>query len=141
MYGAIGEIVAVHHSGLNASRPWPTLELRANWRSGMSGGPLFNEEGEIIGLVSSSIEPNESGVGVGFGLWFGGFPIERIIPFLDISNPGVYRGFGVIRSAPWHLAGLFPDSDQAKDFAATLGGEYEVRFGAHRYGTTDFHLS
>lgn len=68
MYGAIGEVVQIHTHGLTSSRPWPTIELKANWRSGMSGGPLFNEAGEIVGLVSSSIEPNETGYGVGFAL-------------------------------------------------------------------------
>jgi serine protease Do len=138
MYGAIGEVVAVHPSGLGKLRPWPILELRANWRSGMSGGPLFNEGGEVIGLVSSSIEPDQSGVGVGFGLWFGGFPIQRIVPFLDATNPGFYRGYGVVRSAPWHLAGMFPNPDQAEAFAAALCSGYEVRFGTNRYGTDDF---
>jgi len=138
MYGAIGEVVAVHPEGLGSSRPWPILELRANWRSGMSGGPLFNEAGEIIGLVSSSIEPDENGPGVGFGLWFGGFPIQRVLPYLDALNPGFYRGFGVYRSAPWHLAGMYPDSDQAKVRANALGDGYQVRFGSNRYGTDDF---
>lgn len=138
MYGAIGEVVALHPQGLGASRPWPTIELKANWRSGMSGGPLFNEAGEIVGLVSSSLEPDESGYGVGLALWFAGFPIMRLMPFLDPSNPGMYRGFGVIRNGPWHLAGMFLSEDQAKAKAAELGPDYEVRFGSNRYGTDDF---
>jgi serine protease Do len=104
----------------------------------MSGGPLFNEAGEIVGLVSSSLEPDETGVGVGFGLWFAGFPILNLIPFLDPSNPGMYRGFGVIKNAPWHLAGMFTDKEQAEALAAQLGLDYEVRFGSSRYGTDDF---
>lgn len=104
----------------------------------MSGGPLFNEAGEIIGLVSSSIEPDESGYGVGFGVWFGGFPIQQLMPFLDVSNPGNYRGFGVIKPDPWHLAGIFPDERQATVRATALGPDYEVRFGSNKYGTDDF---
>lgn len=138
MFGAIGEVTALHPQGLGSSRPWPIIELRANWRSGMSGGPLFNEAGEIIGLVSSSIEPDESGFGVGFGVWFGGFPIHQLMPFLDVSNPGNYRGFGVLRPEPWHLAGIYPDEEQAQVRAANLGSEYEVRFGSNKYGTDDF---
>lgn len=138
MYGAIGEIVDFHPHGFGQSRPWPIVEVRANWRSGMSGGPLFNEAGEIVGLVSSSIEADESGWGVGFGLWFGGFPIQDLMPFLDSSNPGWYRGFGVLRSAPWHFAGIHMDAEAAEKQAATLGDGYEVRFGSNRYGTDDF---
>lgn len=141
MYGAIGEVVALHPQGLGASRPWPIIELKANWRSGMSGGPLFNDAGEIVGLVSSSLEPDESGYGVGFGLWFAGFPIMRLMPFLDPSNPGMYRGYGVIRNGPWHLAGMFLQEEQAKAMAAELGPDYEVRFGSNRYGTDDFTSS
>lgn len=138
MYGAIGEVTGVHLEGLGASRPWPIIELKANWRSGMSGGPLFNEAGEIVGLVSSSIEPDESGFGVGFGLWFGGFPLQRMMPYLDMSNPGNYTGFGVLRRSPWHLAGMFSDRAQAEACAASLGADYIVRFGSSRYGTDDF---
>jgi serine protease Do len=138
MYGGIGEVVAIHPQGLGQSRPWPIVELKANWRSGMSGGPLFNEAGEIVGLVSSSIEPDESGWGVGFGLWFGGFPILNLMPFLDASNPGWYRGYGVVRSAPWHFAGLHPDPASAETHAAALGPDYKVRFGSNQHGTDDF---
>lgn len=138
MYGAIGEVTDIHPEGLGVSRPWPIIELRAKWRSGMSGGPLFNEAGEIIGLVSSSFDPDESGYGIGFGVWFGGFPIQRMMPFLDTSNPGNYRGFGVLRPAPWHLAGLFSDKAEADACAASLGEDYIVRFGSNRYGTDDF---
>lgn len=140
MYGAIGEVVNIYPHGLTPSRPWPTIELKANWRSGMSGGPLFNEAGEIVGLVSSSIEPDETGYGVGFALWFGGFPILNLIPFLDPSNPGMYRGFGVIRNRPWHLAGMFPEKDQAAALAAQIGSDYEVLFGSWWYGTDDFMI-
>ncbi len=138
MYGAIGEVVAIHPKGLAVSRPWPTIELKANWRSGMSGGPLFNEAGEIVGLVSSSVEPDESGYGVGFALWFAVFPIMRLMPFLDPSNPGMYRGFGVIRNGPWHLAGMFAEKANAEAYAAQFGNDYEVRFGSYQYGTDNF---
>lgn len=138
MYGAMGTVVAVHPNGLGQSRPWPIIELEAHWRSGMSGGPLFNDRGEIVGLVSSSIEPDGSRPGVGFGLWFGGFPIQDLMPFLDASNPGHYRGFGVLRASPWHLAGVYPDEPSARAHASILGSDYEVRFGSNRYGTDDF---
>lgn len=141
MFGAIGEVVAIHPTGRGSSRPWPTIELKANWRSGMSGGPLFNEAGEIVGLVSSSIEPDESGWGVGFAIWFGGFPIQNLMPFLDSSNPGWYRGYGVLRPDPWHFAGLHGDSESAHAHAEALGDGYTVRFGSNRYGTDDFMSS
>ena len=35
-----------------------TIEVEATWLSGMSGGPVFNEAGEVIGLVSFSLEPS-----------------------------------------------------------------------------------
>ena len=36
--------------------PCPCFEIGANFGSGMSGGPVFDERGEICGVVSSSVE-------------------------------------------------------------------------------------
>lgn len=36
--------------------PWPVIEVDCPSWGGMSGGPVFNHEGRLIGLLSSSIE-------------------------------------------------------------------------------------
>lgn len=47
-------------------------------------------------------------------------------------------GWGVVRSAPWHFAGIFETKQQAESKANELGPEYEVHFGENREGTDDF---
>ncbi len=40
--------------------PCPCFEIGVSFGPGMSGGPVFNEQGEICGIVSSSIEGSSS---------------------------------------------------------------------------------
>lgn len=40
--------------------PWPVLEVSCPARGGMSGGPVFDETGYLVGLVCSSVEISES---------------------------------------------------------------------------------
>lgn len=50
-------------------------------------------------------------------------------------------GWGVVRSAPWHFAGIFATKEEADAKANELGEEYEVAHGENREGTDDFILS
>ena len=56
MSGSFGTVTDVLPDGLSASRPWPTLVVDGDWPSGMSGGPVFNESGNVIGLVSAGVD-------------------------------------------------------------------------------------
>lgn len=138
MYGAVGTITDLLPQGRGSTYPWPLIEVQTHWRSGMSGGPIFNELGEVIGLVSFSLEPDGDLPGVGYATDLAGVGLHRLVPSIDPSNPGFVQGWGVLRNAPWHLAGVFPDKDQADEHRRTLGDDYEVRFGSNRYGTDDF---
>lgn len=138
MYGAVGRVTSLLPQGRGTSRPWPMIEIEAHWRSGMSGGPVFNEQGEVIGLVSFSLEPDGELPGVGYATDFAGVQLHHLVPGIDPSNPGWALGWGVVRREPWHLAGLFPDQEQAETFRRELGEGYEVRFGSRRLGSDDF---
>ena len=138
MYGAVGTIRSLLPEGRGSTYPWPLIEVEAHWRSGMSGGPVINEAGEVIGLVSFSLEPGDGLPGVGYATDLAGIGIERLVPTLDRLNPGSYRCHGVLRDAPWHLSGVFPDRAQAEEHLSTLGPGYGVRFGVHRFGSDDF---
>ncbi|TAN66933.1 MAG: hypothetical protein EPN17_11915 [Methylobacter sp.] len=56
----------------------------------------------------------------------------------DIANPGWVKGWGVIRSAPWHFAGLFLYKEEADALRSKLGAGYRVANGSHRIGSDDF---
>jgi hypothetical protein len=51
------------------------------------------------------------------------------------------RGWGVLRQRPWHLAGVFASSVEAERLAQTLGAAYEVKYGDHPPGTSDFSFA
>lgn len=137
MYGSIGRVTAVLPSG-REHRPWPTLAVDSQWPGGMSGGPVFNQDGEVIGLVSSSDEPGSDGA-QSYAFWFAPIPgLQRNLPHVDPSNPGWVRGWAVVRNAPWHVAAMTNDRARAEEICATLASDYSVRFGSLRAGSDDF---
>lgn len=55
VYGSFGHITDIECADGQRGRPWPIMRVEADWPGGMSGGPVFNQEGHVIGLVSTSI--------------------------------------------------------------------------------------
>lgn len=139
MYGAYGRIRAIHHHGRDKSNPTPVFEVECNWRSGMSGGPVFNSSGEVVGLVSRSLYPENDLPGVGWATYFGLIPyFSDFVPTLDSLNFGSRYGWGVIRSEPWHLAGFFKTEEEARQLANSMDANYQVKYGSNNFGTDDF---
>ena len=116
MFGASGVVTKVHTNGTSASKPWPTFEIEGDWEAGMSGGPVINTLGQVVGAVSSSFAPDESGPGIGFAVNLPMIPLGLIAPELDLLNPGFSIGFGVFDSGD--LRGFFPALELAQQFAA-----------------------
>ncbi|WP_084293138.1 serine protease [Bradyrhizobium sp. WSM3983] len=84
LYGSFGEITDVEPADGARGRPWPVIRLAAEWPGGMSGGPVFNESGNVIGVVSSGIAG-----GTGTATFFSGWNMaERIMGSIDPNNPG-----------------------------------------------------
>jgi len=51
----VGQVVEVHLQGRDRSQlPWPCFRMDAHIDGGMSGGPVFNDKGEICGLMCTS---------------------------------------------------------------------------------------
>lgn len=102
LYGSIGKIIEIRPANPQSMRPWPTLIVDADWLPGMSGGPVFNEFGEIIGLVSTGLHDSYS-----TAVWFGGWDLhERVLPQLDPSNPGMLLGWAAIQNCEVKAFGL-----------------------------------
>jgi serine protease Do len=137
MYGSIGRVTEILPGG-REHRPWPTFAVDSHWPGGMSGGPVFNQDGEVIGLVSSSDEPGSDNA-QSYAFWFAPIRgLQRNVPHVDPSNPGWVRGWAVVRSAPWHVAAMTNDRARAEEICATLEPGYLVRFGSLRAGSDDF---
>jgi hypothetical protein len=64
---------------------FPSFEVKTHFIGGMSGGPIFNEAGELCGLICSGYENIPLAYGV--VLWpILGAPIDHVIP--DVENNG-----------------------------------------------------
>jgi hypothetical protein len=69
---ATGKVIELHPRSRDYRLPFPCFHLNARFDSGMSGGPIFNSEGNVCGVVCSSVPPYEDGqehVSYGSLLW------------------------------------------------------------------------
>jgi serine protease Do len=114
LYGSFGEITDVEPADGARGRPWPVIRVAAEWPGGMSGGPVFNETGYVIGVVSTGIAG-----GTGTATFFSGWNMpERIMGSIDPDNPGRFICHGVFDDAG-DLVYATQDTEQAKCFAET----------------------
>ena len=96
LYGSVGLITDIEPADESRGRPWPILRIDANWPGGMSGGPVFNGAGHVIGLVSSGF----TGEGGATATFFSGWNMpEQIFGSIDPSNPGRFRCWAAFNSA------------------------------------------
>jgi serine protease Do len=89
MHAAFGRIVGTYASGRSRTNRTPVFEVEANWPGGMSGGPVLNMAGEVIGIVSSSILANNPALenGAGYAAWFEAMQLDTLLPELDANIP------------------------------------------------------
>ncbi len=83
LYGAYAQITAVYEEGRNAMHPTPVFAVEGDWRPGMSGGPVFNSTGGVVGVVSRSMAPVDGHPGVGWAVSLG--RIEALLKSLRSS--------------------------------------------------------
>ncbi|HCA5905116.1 TPA: hypothetical protein ACTYHK_001698 [Citrobacter koseri] len=57
---------------------------------------------------------------------------------VDPDNNGWVLGWGVVRTSPWHLVGVYATRDVAETKAVELGVGYDAAYGSHRVGSDDF---
>lgn len=142
MYGVYGQVTNLYSNGRDRTRASPGFEVEADWPPGMSGGPVFNQRGEVIGVVSSSLQPGDGEPGIGYATSLAMIPnASALTPTLDIDHPGCRLGFGVYRQDPWSLSGVFRSRSDAQSQKAQLSPEYRIGRGSHRLGSDEFILS
>ncbi|MFJ4390938.1 hypothetical protein [Pseudomonas soli] len=52
--------------------------------------------------------------------------------------PGNVLGWGVVRSNPWSLLGVYPTKEQAQAEATRIGNGHIAAYGSHKPGTDEF---
>lgn len=140
MYCAYGKIVGSHPNGRDRTNPTPVIEVEANWPSGMSGGPVLNQAGEVVGLVSRSLTGDESGqLGNGWAACFQLIPsLAKILPMIDPFNPNWRRGWAVLRRTQWHVESFSEYESEAKIVLDRVGPDFQLAYGSMRIGSDDF---
>lgn len=139
MKAAYGRIVGVHPHGRGTDRSSPGFEVEADWPSGMSGGPVFNSAGEVVGVVSSSIPPSDDDPGIGYATCLGDLEfLSGLLPTLDLENPGWRRGLRVARESDDATVGFRADFNGAKELAHALGPGHRIHAASHRLGSDDY---
>lgn len=140
MFAGYGRVTRLYPRGRDNSNPTPVFEVEANWPPGMSGSPVFNLEGEVIGLVSRGLAPErDQPIGHAWATWFEAFPrFPEWAPTLDPMNPCWRQCWATLRREPWHLAGVSSTQQIADQLAARRGRGYEALQGAWRLGTNEF---
>jgi serine protease Do len=83
-------IVSALHRNLNAGVYDRYIQTDAAINSGNSGGPMFDIQGNVIGINTALISPTGGNVGIGFAI-----PAEQIRPVVDALRRGqrVQRGY------------------------------------------------
>lgn len=138
MKGAYGRITAVFPHGRDLANPSPVFEVNADWQSGMSGGPVFNHLGEVVGIVSRSLAPDGASGGVGYATCLGWTQAHELVPSLDPQSPGKRLGYAVLCRDPWHVARVFQTKNEATRFSESLDKDHYVTYGVHKLGSDEF---
>lgn len=126
LWGSLAPITHVEPAHPDRARPWPLLRVDADWPGGMSGGPVFNEAGNVIGVVSAGFQGEGGATATYFSAW--DMP-ERILGSIDRSNPGRFRCYAAFDD-DGELAICGQDAAEVEGAAAERG---LTRFGIVSY--------
>ena len=83
-------IVSALHRNLNAGAYDRYIQTDASINTGNSGGPMFDIQGNVIGINTALISPSGGNVGIGFAI-----PAEQARPVIEALRRGqrVQRGY------------------------------------------------
>lgn len=117
LYQSAGPVVEVTPADPASSMPWPRFRVAAEWPSGMSGGPVVNAEGNVIGVISRGW----TGEADSTATHFAGWDISRqTFPTIDPYGVRRFRGFAAIDNRG-DVRFLGQDGEEAAAFATEHG--------------------
>jgi hypothetical protein len=97
--------------------PWPRFRVSAEWPSGMSGGPVVNAGGNVIGIISRGWSGEADSTATHFAGWD---VSHRTFGTIDPFAPRRFRAFAAIDlKGCLRFAGQ--DLEEAKAFADKEG--------------------
>jgi len=133
MRGSIGRVLKLDRTWDQDRKIWPTITVEAAWKGGMSGGPVFNENGEVVGIVSRGIDAYDGTEAWSSALRLEALPFrEDIYGRIDPRRPGWIVGWGVCNAKS--ALDLFPTREAAETYAQKLDGRLTVRKISMRHG-------
>jgi hypothetical protein len=117
LYESTGQVIEVLPCDPTSSKPWPRLRVSAEWPSGMSGGPVINAEGTVVGVISQGW----TGEADSTATFFAGWTASRAtFATLDPSAVRRFRAFAAMTAAG-EVRFLGQDQNEAEAFAASEG--------------------
>jgi len=132
LYGSEAEIIQVEKADGTSSRPWPRFRVTADWPGGMSGGPVFNEAGNVVGLVSTGVSGQ-----VGTATYFSGWDFAgRTFPSLDANNSGWLKCW-IAFDLNQKIVSVAPPKEHLEPLIAEGKAKY-LRLSAFNPATHDF---
>lgn len=85
LYGSLAVITDIEPADAGRGRPWPFFRVDRDWPAGMSGGPVVNKDGNVVGVVSIGM----TFVATGSAVFFSGSDMaETLFPMADPGAPG-----------------------------------------------------
>jgi len=89
---SLGSVTAQYPKGRGYLLPGPWFEVACHTQHGVSGGPVFDESGRVVGILSSGLDGGPSYVSL---LWpalltpvKGGWPPDSHAPGIALADPG-----------------------------------------------------
>ena len=137
MYGSYGKIVGVHPYGVGTANPSPVFEVETDWPPGMSGGPVFDRAGEVVGIVSRSIRADADFSGRGFAVDLARcHEIQVFAQSLDA--PGWQICWGVFLENESDPVSVHASDEQAAIAADSLAQPFSIKKIANEIGTKNW---
>lgn len=117
LYQSTGEVMEVTPADPASTMPWPRFRVSAEWPSGMSGGPVLNSAGNVIGVISRGWTGEADSTATHFAGWE---LSHRTFATIDPSGINRFRCFAAI-DEKGGVRFLGQDIEEAKKFAETEG--------------------